>query len=421
MGHGAARIDPQRLESIFAAINRFGYRGKAGGYDRIGFSDDDMAVRHWLRGRMTDEGLDAAIDAAGNVSGRSGPGDRPSIMLGSHLDTVPQGGAFDGALGVAVALECALAIRDAGLELAHPIEIVATAEEEGRFGGMLGSQALTGQVDPAWLQAARDADGVRLWDAMTRQGLDPGAVGQAARLPGSVKAFLELHVEQGPVLERTGIAIGIADCVSGVINLGVSLHGEANHSGTTPMDMRADAFAGLAEIASSIPAIIGKSGSDQSRITIGKVELSPNVAHTIAGSADFTVIVRDTDPAIMDGLIDVLESRIEAVAAAHGLKFDIEQRSRLEPVTLDAGIVSLLRKVAASQGVEALVMPSGAGHDAQTMQSLCPSGLIFVPSMGGISHSPQEWTDWEAILQGARLMLAVAVELAGGSNPPASP
>jgi N-carbamoyl-L-amino-acid hydrolase len=178
-------IDPTRMKTIFDGINAFGRNAKTGGFKRIGFSDADMAARYWLAGFMAKEGLAVSWDAAGNCFGRLGDVNASSVMTGSHTDTVPEGGAFDGTLGVAAALECALAIRDAKLPLTHPIEIVNTAEEEGRFGGMLGSQAITGQVDPHWLREARDPDGLRLWDAMARQGLDPSKIASAASAPNA--------------------------------------------------------------------------------------------------------------------------------------------------------------------------------------------------------------------------------------------
>ncbi|WP_421926044.1 Zn-dependent hydrolase [Neoaquamicrobium sediminum] len=411
-GGRRAEIDGRRMKTIFDAINDFGRVPDKPGWNRPGLSAEDIAVRRWFAARMQGEGLRVSMDGAANVSGRLGPEGAPCVMLGSHLDTVPSGGAFDGALGVAVALECALAMRDAEVPLVHPVEVIATSEEEGRFGGMLGSQALAGLVSEKWLETAADADGVRLTDALARHNLDPAGVMASARVAGSVKAFLELHVEQGPVLERASIPVGIADRVSGVVHLGVTLRGVANHSGTTPMDMRADAFAGLAEIATGIPGLISGQGTEQSRITIGKVELSPNFPHTIPGEALFSIIVRDAESVAMDRLCDGLHDLIAAVAGRHGLAHEIAERSRIEPVMLDAGLAGLLRKEAEALALPSVVMPSGAGHDAQTMQALAPAGLIFVPSRGGVSHAPDEWTDWEAAVAGARLMLAAAVRLA---------
>ncbi|WP_306119329.1 MULTISPECIES: Zn-dependent hydrolase [unclassified Roseitalea] len=411
MSENAPTIDPARLRALLDGVNRFGFNPETGGYNRIGFCDADTAVRAWFAERMRADGLAVHRDAVGNVIGRFGPAEGPCVMAGSHLDTVPEGGAFDGALGVCVALECVRALRDAGIAPQLAVEVVATAEEEGRFGGMLGSQAIAGIVDSAWFHAATDSDGVRLTDAMAEQGLEPERYGEAARTPDQVRAFIELHVEQGPLLEGAGTPVGIATAVSGVCNLEITLDGQANHSGTTPMAMRADAFAGLAEAAAAIEEIIAARGTAQSRVTIGKVALSPNFAHTIAGRAVFSVIVRDTDESVMCALRDSLLDRIHRAAGRHRLTVAVQQKSWIAPIALDPGLQDLLAEEGARLGIETLRMPSGAGHDAQTMQALCPSALVFVPSRGGISHAPAEWTDWADIEKGARIMLAALTRL----------
>lgn len=406
-------INSKRLRTLLDGINRFGRDDATGGFNRVGYSDADMDVRSWFAAEMEGSGLAVTRDGIGNLFGRHGPAAGPTIMFGSHLDTVPDGGAFDGALGVAIALECVRAIREAGLAPGIAIEVVATAEEEGRFGGMFGSQAIAGQVTREWIDQASDADGMSLVEAMAGQRLDAHAALGAARQPGTVKAFLELHVEQGPMLEAAGIPVGIAHTVAGVRNLRVCLTGVANHSGTTPMQLRADAFAGLAALGAAIPDIIARHGTGNTRVTIGKVELFPNHVHTIPGRAEFVINIRDTDPDVLERMANIVETETCDAAEIHGLSCDVEVQSRIDPVALDGGLVALLREEAAALGLDALAMPSGAGHDAQTMQSLCPSALIFVPSRGGISHSPAEWTEWEDIEKGAALMLAALCRLCG--------
>lgn len=407
-------IDSARLRRLLDGVNAFGFNKGTGGFNRVGYSDADIAVRDWFASQMQASGLAVTHDAVGNVFGRLGPQDGPCIMTGSHLDTVPEGGAFDGALGACVALECLRAVSEAGITPATALVAVATAEEEGRFGGMLGSQTIAGAATPEWIDQASDSDGVRLVDAMAAQGLDAYGALDAAWPPGSIRAFLELHIEQGPVLERTGRSVGVAHGISGVCFLQVRLTGTANHSGTTPMEMRADAFAALAAFAVAIPQIIAATGTDQSRITVGKVELKPNFAHTIPGEAEFSVIIRDTSEPVMRALRQAVTDRIGAVAAVHGVGHDITEKSWLAPVTLDPEIHALFMDEARALGINPVDMPSGAGHDAQTMQGTCPSGLIFVPSRGGISHAPAEWTDWHDIETGAQLMLNTLVRLASG-------
>ncbi len=407
----APKIDIERLKTLLHGVNTFGFSAETGGFNRIGYSDADMAVRDWFAARMAAAGLAVSRDAVNNLFGRFGPEDGPCVMVGSHLDTVPEGGAFDGSLGTCVALECVSAMRDAGITPRTAIVVAVTAEEEGRFGGMLGSQAIAGTVTAGWIEQARDSDGISLIDAMHAQNLDARDAVKCAWPEGAATAFLELHIEQGPVLERTGCPVGIVHGISGVCFLQVRFEGMANHSGTTPMDMRADAFAGLAGFACRIPAIIDEAGTDQSRITIGKVDLRPNFAHTVPGVAEFSIIIRDTSEPVMQALKSAILRDIQAVAAAHGLKTGIEEKSWLAPVTLDRGLHALLAEEAEKLGVPHLDMPSGAGHDAQTMQSLCPSGLVFVPSRDGISHAPEEWSDWADIEKGAQVMLNALMRL----------
>jgi N-carbamoyl-L-amino-acid hydrolase len=251
---------------------------------------------------------------------------------------------------------------------------------------------------------------------MRAQGLDPAAVDSAALPPGHAAAFLELHIEQGPVLEAAGIPVGLVTAVSGCCVLQVTLDGQANHSGTTPMDMRADAFAGLAQVAARIPGLIADHGTDQSRITIGKVALTPDEVHTVPGRAVFSAVLRDTDEEVMHGLRAELDAAIAEAAARNRLTVSVEARSSIPPVALDAGLRAVLTRAAAGCGHAVLDMPSGAGHDAQTMQAICPAALVFVPSRGGISHAPAEWTDWADILRGADVLLAAVLELAAPSE-----
>ena len=422
---GAKRIAPPRLaggmslsidlELLRAEMLELARRGAApgrSGINRPSFSDADMAGRRYFMARCAEAGLAVEMDVVGNVIARWAVGSGAPVMAGSHLDTVPDGGVFDGPLGACAALEAVRVMRRAGMTPARPIEVVATADEEGRFGGMLGSQALTGQVDPGWLERAVDADGVRLVDAMRAQGLAPERHAEVARPPGSLHAFLELHIEQGPILEAGGFEIGIATGISGCFNWTVTLTGVANHSGTTPMQLRRDAFAGLATFAGRLPSIIADVGGDETRLTIGKVELLPNFPHTIPGRATFSIIGRDTDEAVMRAVADGCRRELDAAARAHGLDLAVREEIWLSPVALAPTIVRTLEAESRRLGHRTRTMPSGAGHDAQTMQHLAPSGLIFVPSTGGISHAPEEHTPWPDVERGANLLLHGIMALA---------
>ena len=405
-------IDPRRLRDLLDGVNRFGRNPATGGYNRTGYSQADMEARAWFEDQMRADGLAVRRDGVANLFGRFGPAQGACVMIGSHLDTVPEGGAFDGVLGACIALEAVRSIRDAGIAPAVAIEVVATAEEEGRFGGMLGSQTIAGGLTSEWIDRARDADGVRLIDAMAMHGLDAHDATRSSRKPEDVRAFIELHIEQGPVLESVGVPIGIAHSIAGVCNLHVRFTGKANHSGTTPMNLRADAFAGLAAVGAAISGLIAAHGGENTRVTIGKADIHPNFIHTVPGQAEFVVNLRDTDPAVLDQMEAALRKTIQTAATVNALCVRIAEQSRIAPVTLDPSLAAMLHEEAARLGLRALSMPSGAGHDAQTMQSLCPSALIFIPSRDGVSHSPKEWSDWADIERGANLALSALARLA---------
>lgn len=415
---GAARpgrvlgIDLGRLREGMAAVSRIGLDPSTQGINRPGFSAADMEARRWLMGRMEGMGLATRMDGVGNVLGRWEVGDGPAVVVGSHLDSVPNGGQLDGTLGVMAGLECVTVLMEQGTEPRHPVVVLATSEEEGRFGGMLGSQALCGEVTEDWLAAAKDEGGTGLAEAMAAQGLDARDALNSRLDPDSVKAFLELHIEQGPVLDSLGIPVGIVEGISGVLVWRVTLEGRANHAGTTPMELRADAFAGLAEFAAAIPEMAREDGTPQSRLTIGKVSVRPNFPHTIPGEAVFHLVLRDLREDVILALAGNARRRLEKVAAKHGLRLDIEQASRLGSKRCHPDLVALLQGQARRLGIPAHPMPSGAGHDAQFLGEIAPAGLIFVPSIGGVSHAPGERTDWADIKKGCDLLLNCLAALA---------
>jgi N-carbamoyl-L-amino-acid hydrolase len=333
-------------------------------------------------------------------------------MVGSHVDSVPAGGIFDGALGVIAGLECVRVIRENNIPLAYPVEIVGTAEEEGRFGGMLGAQALAGDLTLQWLETASDASGLLLKDAMAAHGLNHLDALHAHRSRENLKAFLELHVEQGPVLEATDRTIGVVEGISGVFKWMVRLIGKADHAGTAPMDMRSDAFLGVADFAHEIQRIIDEEGTDKSRITIGHVALKPGFPHTVPGEVDFTIVGRDLDAEVMRGLANACQRVLSAIARRHRLKFEYEQMSWLEPQYCSKGVVDLIEEKTKARGYSYMRMPSGAGHDVQFLTNVTDAGLIFVPSVKGVSHAPDEWTHWSDVEKGANLLLDCLIDLA---------
>jgi N-carbamoyl-L-amino-acid hydrolase len=407
----------RHLLAVMDGVNAFGADPR-GGWSRLAFTEADMAARRWLRDHLAGLGLAARLDAVGNVIARRAPPDRPAIMLGSHTDTVAQGGAFDGVFGVAAAVAALMAAEAMGLPEDCAVEIVSFADEEGRFGGMLGSQTLSGQVTPDWIAAAQDADGVRLTEAMAAVGLDAWAALSLGRPRGAVTAYLETHVEQGPVLEGAGAVLGVAPSITGVCVTQITLTGQANHSGTTPMDRRQDALAAAAQAIAALPQALAAIGAPEARVTVGKLEIAPNAPHTIPGWARFTTVLRDADPAAMRALEAETGRLAKAAADAHGVGCAIERLSWLDPTQLDPGLAALALRCAADQGVPALRVPSGAGHDAQSMQALCPSALLFAPSRGGISHAPEEHTALAAMTAVAAVLARLLMVLAAGGGDP---
>lgn len=402
-------INAQRLKNNLLELAKIGYNDDDRGMYRIGFTDADMQARSWLQDKAKQAGLNTFMDGAGNVFFGRGQRDKPVILMGSHSDTVPAGGIFDGALGVMAALEVIQTIDEQQPTIATPIWGVATAEEEGRFGGMLGSQAISGELNLDWLLSAHDADGVYLKDAMAAQGLDAMQALDAAWRPEQLKAFVELHIEQGPVLFQNDLQIGVVDGISGVFKWIVHLKGKADHAGTAPMDMRSDAFMGLADFAHEIERIIAENGTDKTRITVGKVELKPGHPHTVPGEAIFTIVGRDMDESTMHELANACRKTLSAIARKYRLMFEYEQVSWLEPKHCSAPLTDLIETQVKRRGYSYTRMPSGAGHDTQFLADITHAGLIFIPSVNGVSHAPDEWSHWHDVEAGTNVLLDTIV------------
>lgn len=406
------QISVERMERDITALSQFGFNENDKGVYRQGFSEADMAARQWLRDRFEELGMAHHLDGAGNVIGRYGPKGKPCIMIASHLDSVPAGGIFDGVLGVIAGLECVRAMKENSIEPAFPIEVIATSEEEGRFGGMLGAQALTGHLTREWIDSAKDEHGYALKDAMEAAGLDPHNALHAYRRPEEIKAFLEIHVEQGPVLDMEKITIGIVEGISGVFKWNCRLIGKADHAGTAPMHMRSDALMGMVDFAHEIQRIIDEEGTDKSRITIGHVACKPGFPHTVPGEVDFTIVGRDLEEDVLRGLASACERVLASIARKHKLKFEYEQMSWLKPAFCNADLMKLIETKTQGLGYSYKIMPSGAGHDVQFFCGHTKAAMFFVPSVGGVSHAPDEWTHWSDIERGTQLLLECVMELA---------
>jgi len=404
-------VDIERVKQDLYTLGRFGYNPDDQGIYRQGFSDEDMKARHWLMEQMRELDLDVHMDGAGNVIGRFGTASQKTLLIGSHLDSVPAGGMFDGVLGVIAGLECIRVIKESQIPLRHALTVVATSEEEGRFGGMLGAQALTGNLTLDWLERAKDHNGVMLRDAMASCQLPYHLAMEAALDPADLIGFLELHIEQGPVLEQSKHTIGVVEGISGVFKWLIKFIGKPDHAGTAPMNLRSDAFMGVADFAHEISRIIDEEGTDKSRLTIGSVKLKPGFAHTVPGEVDFTLVGRDMSEEVMHALADSCRKVCSSIARRHKLMFEYEQMSWLEPKPCSEDMIKLLEKHALELGYKTQVMPSGAGHDSQFFTDITPTGLLFIPSVSGISHAPDEWSHWHDVEKGCNVLLRAALKL----------
>ena len=404
-------VNIERIKQDLYTLGRFGYNPEDQGIYRQGFTTEDMKARQWVMDQMQALGLTVSMDGAGNVIGRYGSLDKKSLLIGSHLDSVPAGGMFDGVLGVMAGLECIRVMQENGIEPRHALEVIGTSEEEGRFGGMLGAQALTGKLTLDWLERAKDSHGEMLRDAMASCQLPYHLAMEAARDPSQLVGFLELHIEQGPVLEQTQNTIGVVEGISGVFKWLIKFIGKADHAGTAPMNLRSDAFMGVADFAHEISRIIDEEGTDKSRLTIGSVELKPGFAHTVPGEVDFTLVGRDMSEEIMRNLADTCRKACSSIARKHKLMFEYEQMSWLEPKPCSKDMIELLERHSKQMGYKTLIMPSGAGHDAQFFTDITPTGLLFIPSVGGVSHAPDEWSHWHDVEKGCNVLLNAALEL----------
>jgi N-carbamoyl-L-amino-acid hydrolase len=409
-------VNAQRLKDDIEHLAAIG-RADDGGIYRMAFSDGDMAGRQWFKDRLTDAGLEIYEDGAGNIHGRlDWDGKRPSVMTGSHLDTVPGAGHLDGAMGVLVGMECLRRFKEEAVPLRYPLEVVAFSDEEGRFGGMLGSQAIAGKLTPESIHNAIDLQGISVIEAMKQQGYDAMQALYARRTPESIHTFLEMHIEQGPILDQMGFSVGVVDAIAGLFKWDVSLSGIPNHAGTTPMHMRNDALQALAEFATQIQRVLDENGSERSVATIGRVELSPGAANVVPGKVEFSLEVRDTEQRVLDDLKGAFRRALSAIARRRDIMFEFSVLSEITPVKCDTGLIEELKSVTEELKIPALQMASGAAHDTQIMASIARAAMVFVPSKDGRSHSAAEWTDMDDIEKGANVLLNTLCRIAGETN-----
>jgi beta-ureidopropionase / N-carbamoyl-L-amino-acid hydrolase len=406
----ALRVDGERLLRRLAALGSIGDTGD-GGVCRLALTDDDRDGRDLVVSWMDELGLRVEVDAIGNVVG-TWPADAtdPAVMMGSHIDTVRTGGRYDGNLGVLAGLEVIETVRSAGVALDRPLAVAFFTDEEGsRFApDMLGSLVRVGGLTTEAALDIEAVDGTRLVDELERIGY-AGPVPCPAPPPA---AFVELHIEQGPVLEREGVTIGAVTGVQGISWTEYVIEGQSNHAGTTPMSLRHDPGYVAAQIAVFVRGLANELGDPQVGTT-GLIELHPNFVNVIPAQATIVVDLRNTDDAVLRDAEARTARFVEEVAAAEGVTVTSRVLARFGPVQFDPGVVQLVEATAAALGHSVRRMPSGAGHDAQMLARVCPSGMVFVPSIGGVSHNPAEATTAADLVAGADVFLSVVLALAG--------
>lgn len=389
------------------------------GMTRFSFSEEDRKTREFIKERMKEAGLTIFEDGAGNLFGRreGKQADAPAIMVGSHFDSVKNGGNFDGPAGVVMALEIARLLHENKVETELPIEFAALVEEEGgRFGGgLFGSRAMIGQVSPEELDSSRDRDGISLGEAMTGAGFDPGRLEEAVRPEGSLRAFMEMHIEQGPVLESEGIDLGIVRTIVGIHQKEVEILGRADHSGTTPMDMRKNALAAAAKAVLFLDEAARAAGAGTVG-TVGKMEVYPGGTNIVPGRALFTVDIRSSEKEKLESLVTAFEKFLMKLGEEEGVEISMTEKLRVDPVKMSEKLCALFLAEAEKRGYSSKRMQSGAGHDAMMMASVAETGLVFVPSRGGRSHCPEEWTDCTQIKKGVDVVLGVLLTLVQGET-----
>jgi N-carbamoyl-L-amino-acid hydrolase len=378
-------------------------------YTRRSFTALFLEGRAWLARKFAEAGLTARIDAAGNLIGRL-EGTNPAlgvIAIGSHSDTVPSGGRFDGIAGVATGLEIVRALRDAGLRTEHTIEVIDfLAEEPSEYGlSCVGSRGMTGLLDDRMLSLTGPG-GETLRDALRRVGGDPDRLDQARR--DDIKAFLELHIEQGIVLESRSLDVGIVTSIVGIRRIEIVFRGEADHAGTTPLGLRHDALVAAAETVSSVRRAaeeLAVEGPDYFVATVGILTVEPSAANIVPGRSRLIVDARTTNPALTKRFVEAIDREsLQHAAAARVQRASFETLSDGAPVACDPGLRSALREGARNLDLGESDLPSGAGHDAAFMSRICPSAMVFVPCRAGKSHAPEEWADREAIAAGAAVI-----------------
>src|SRR2546421_281091 len=405
------RIDRKRLEQSLEELGRIGATER-GGLTRLALSDEDKRGRDLLVRWMREAGLRVTVDQMGNIFGeRPGEPGRPPVMMGSHADSVPTGGKYDGQLGVLCALETIRTLNDHRVRTRHPVTLVIFTNEEGaRFQpAMIASGVMAGKIALEDAYNTRDADGIRLADELERIGY----LGSEPCVARPFRAYLELHIEQGPILEEEGLSVGVVEGIVAISWSRLTLHGVQDHAGPTPMRVRHDALVAAAEVVTGVRRIAREIGGDLV-MTVGRLTVSPNIVNAIPGKATLAIDMRDPRNETLDRALPLVDRVVRDACEREGVRYTLEHYWRVPRTAFAPDVVAAVERAAQAGGARYRRILSRAGHDAQYMAAIGPAGVIFVPSRGGRSHCEEEFTAMDDIEQGANTLFRAALDLAGG-------
>ena len=410
IGALAPRVNGARLNGHLAELSQFG-RNPQGGVSRGAYSEADRAARDYVMGLMRAARLAPQIDAAGNIVGRRAGRDArlPPVLFGSHIDSVPEGGNYDGDVGSLGAIEVAQTLAENGIVTRHPLEVIVFQNEEG---GLIGSRAVSGDLSERELDLV-SRSGKTIRDGIRFIGGDPDRLASVRRARGDIAAYLELHIEQGGFLDAERLDIGVVEGIVGINWWDVTIEGFANHAGTTPMDRRRDALLAAARFIEAVNRVV-TSVPGRHVGTVGRIQALPGAPNVIPGKVVLSLELRDLDASKIASLYDSIRAEAQRIAAASGTTFDFREINVNAPAPTDPRVRAAIDEAARGLGLTTKLMPSGAGHDAQEIARIAPVGMIFVPSVGGISHSPREFSRPEDITNGANVLLNAVLRLDAG-------
>jgi N-carbamoyl-L-amino-acid hydrolase len=403
------KINRDRLEQTIQELGRVGETPR-GGLTRLALSDDDKRARDQMVGWMRQAGLRVSVDQMGNIFGqREGVAALPPVMIGSHVDSVPTGGKYDGQLGVLCGLEVMRALNDGQVRTRHPLTLVIFSNEEGaRFQpAMIASGVMAGKIALEDAYNARDRDGLRLGDELERIGY----LGTEPCVARPFRAYLELHIEQGPFLEEEGLSVGVVEGIVAISWSRLTLHGVQDHAGPTPMRIRHDALVAAAEVVSGVRQIAREIGGD-CVTTVGQLDVSPDIVNAIPGRVSLSIDMRDPRGETLDRALPMLDRVVKEACQREGIRYELEHYWRMPYTPFAREVVDAVERAAKAAGVRYRRIRSGAGHDAQYMAAIGPAGMIFVPSRDGRSHCEEEFTPMGDIEHGANTLLGAALDLA---------